>query len=162
MDDLERDLAVYVLVRTDLPSLTSGKAMAQANHAGVQMLAKHGKRKLVQDYIKLGTDQGANHFNTTIVLGATLNDIHRCNTSAQSIDETSVMFNTVIDPSYPFFVESAEIADLIPKTDQTKVIKLMENGQVLMVREEVTCAWYLGDRNNPEFRSIFDGLNLHP
>ena len=32
----KRDLAVYVLVRTDIPSMNPGKAMAQVHHAGVR------------------------------------------------------------------------------------------------------------------------------
>ena len=156
----ERDLAVYVLVRTDLPSLTPGKAMAQVHHAGVQMMAKHGNRKLVQDYVNDGIAQGAVYFNTTIVLGATLTEILERGVAAEAAGDHVVVFNTITDPSYPFFVENAEIADLIPEST-AKAIKQMSDGRILMVREEVTCAWFLGDRNNPEFRALFDGLNLH-
>lgn len=162
MEDLEKDLAVYVLVRTDLPSLTPGKAMAQVNHAGVQMAAKFSKEKLVQDYIKLGNKNGANYFNTTIVLSASINEINHCSSTAENLSDDIVIFNSIIDPSYPFFVESEEIARLIPQNDKTKIVKILENGKVLMVREEITCYWYLGDRNNQQFKAIFDGLNLHP
>ena len=59
-------------------------------------------------------------------------------------------------------VENMEIARLIPQDDATKIIKVMDNGKVLMVRPEVTCAWFVGDRNDTRFRSLFDGLDLHP
>lgn len=157
-----RDLAVYVLVRNDLPSMNPGKMAAQVHHAGVQMVAKHGKRQMVQDYYRDGIQQGAVYFNTTLVLGATLDDIIQRGHMAAAAGEDVVVFNTVSDPSYPFVVPNMEIANLIPQDDHVKAVKMLEHGQVLMVRPEVTCAWFLGDRNNPVFRSLFDGLYLHP
>lgn len=162
MEDNQKDLVVYLLVRTDLPSLNPGKAMSQCHHAGVQMVGKHGNRKLVKDYIHNGRLQGAVYFNTTIVLGATIDDIARCGKAAENAGEDVTVFNTIEDPSYPFFVESMEIANLIPQDDRIKIIKTTDNGRVLMERPEITCAWYLGDRNNLEFKSIFNGLNLYP
>ena len=156
----ERDLAVYVLLRTDLPSMNPGKAAAQVHHAGVQMMAKHGKRQLVQDYVKDGIAQGAVYFNTTLVLGATLTDIIQRGQEAENAGDDVVVFNTVTDPSYPFFVENAEVADLIPES-VAKAIKKMPDGRILMVRPEVTCAWFLGNRNDPQFRALFEGLDLH-
>lgn len=162
MEENIRDLVVYVLLRTDLPSMNPGKAAAQVHHAGVQMAAKHGKRQLVQDYIKDGIAQGAVYFNTTLVLGATLDNIIRCGQEAENAGDDIVVFNTVTDPSYPFFVENTEIAALIPQTETTRAVKYMADGRVLMVREEVTCAWFLGDRNDARFRELFVGLDLHP
>lgn len=162
MQETQRDLAVYVLLRTDLPSMNPGKAAAQVHHAGVQMMAKHGKRQLVQDYVKDGIAQGAVYFNTTLVLGATLDDIIQRGQAAGAAGEDVVVYNTVVDPSYPFFVENMEIAGLIPQSDTTRIIKVLDNGKVLMVREEVTCAWFVGDRNDVRFRCLFDGLDLHP
>ena len=156
----QRDLAVYVLVRTDLPSLTPGKAMAQVHHAGVQMMAKYGKDRMTQEYVTDGNAQGAVYFNTTIVLGAPLADILERSHAALVAGE-HVLCHIVTDPSYPFWVENMEIANLIPQTDMTKIIKVLDNGKVLMVREEVTCAWFLGSRTDPEFRALFDGLDLH-
>jgi hypothetical protein len=154
----QRDLAVYILARTDLPSLNPGKLAAQVHHAGTQMMANHGHHPLVQEYVQTGNAQGANGFNTTIVLGACRQEIHNVMLMAEF---KSMLFNSVVDPSYPFWVENMEIANLIPQTDMTKIIKVLDNGKVLMVREEVTCAWILGNRNDPEFRALFDGLDLH-
>lgn len=161
MEENTRDLAVYVLLRTDLPSMNPGKAAAQVHHAGVQMVAKHGKQQLVQDYVKDGIAQGAVYFNTTLVLGATLTDIIQRGQMADAAGTEVVVFNTVTDPSYPFFVDNAEIADLIPES-VARAIKQMPDGRILMVREEVTCAWFVGDRNDVRFRCLFDGLDLHP
>ena len=72
------DLAVYVLVRNDLPSLTAGKAMAQVHHAGVQMMSKYFDNKVdVREYVDIGILHGADHFNTTIVLGASKTEIRK-------------------------------------------------------------------------------------
>ena len=162
MEEKTRDMVVYVLLRTDLPSMNVGKAAAQVHHAGVQMVAKRRKSKMVDQYLQDGYDQGADHFNTTLVLGATAGDITQREQLARDSGEGVVMFNTVTDPSYPFFVENVEIANLIPQDEGTKIIKVLDNGKVLMVRPEVTCAWFVGDRNDVRFRSIFDGLDLHP
>jgi peptidyl-tRNA hydrolase len=161
MNDSE-DLVCYVLVRTDLPSLNPGKAMSQVHHAGVQMCAKHSLHTLVESYIQQGTVQGADHFNTTIVLGATLAQVKSVMDQAAGYQKSEVVFDVVVDPSYPFFVENEEIANLIPQTEQVKIIKVMPDYRVLMVRPEVTCAWFLGDRNDLRFRVLFDGLDLHP
>ena len=160
MEQVTRDLAVYVLARTDLPSMNPGKLAAQVHHAGVQMMAQFGQRLKTQDYLADGLAQGAIYFNTTIVLGATLDDIIQRTQMAGAAGDHVVLFNTVTDPSYPFFVENAEIADLIPELT-ARAIKKMPDGRILMVREEVTCAWFLGDRMDPQFRVLFDGLNLH-
>jgi hypothetical protein len=85
-----------------------------------------------------------------------------CINSAAGFLDSQVVYDRVNDLSYPFFVESMEIANLIPQDDAIKIIKVMENGKVLMVRPEITCAWFLIDRNNASARSLFDGLNLHP
>ena len=161
MEQDTQDMAVYVLVRTDLPSMNAGKAMSQVHHAGVQMVRKYGNSALVQEYINWGLAQGADHFNTTIVLGATLSQIQSVSVQAKQFDTSVVVSDTVLDPSYPFFVRDAEVADLIPETT-AQAVKQMADGRILMTRSEVTCAWFCGDRNDVRFRGLFDGLDLHP
>jgi hypothetical protein len=162
MPDAQPDLTVYVLVRNDLPSLNPGKLGAQIHHAGVQMVSKYQGSGLVQDYVNWGISQGAQYFNTTIVLAASLDQIRDVNQKCALLDKDLVISDQVIDPSYPFFVENAEIAGLIPQDLVTRVVHHMPDGRVCMVRPELTCAWYLGDRNNTEFRELFTGLSLHP
>lgn len=158
----KNNLAVYILARIDLPSLNSGKLAAQVHHAGVQMMAKFSKSKMVKNYINLGNADGADHFNTTIVLGAELDDIIQRSRIAKFLGDSIVEFDIVTDPSYPFFVENSEVANLIPQTSTTKIIKTMTDNRVLMVRKEITCAWFIGDRNNSEFKNLFEGLSLYP
>lgn len=156
------DYTVYMLVRNDLPSLNSGKGMSQVHHAGVQMVSKYSDCGLVKDYVNWGISQGAQYFNTTIVLAANLGQIRDINQKCAMLDQDGVISDQVMDPSYPFFVPNAEIAGLIPQDDQTQIVQHMPDGRVLMVRAELTCAWYLGDRNNAEFREMFTDLSLHP
>lgn len=154
------DLAVYILARTDLPSMNPGKAMSQVHHAGVQMMTLfyYYPNPIVREYLDQGLAKGADGFNTTIVLGASLNQIYVAGDKAFDL---GYIFKHVTDPSYPFVVD-AEIAKLIPETNGTKIVKVLDNGKVLMVREELTCSWFIGDRNDAIFRSLFDGLDLHP
>lgn len=162
MEDINRDLAVYVLVRTDLPSMNPGKAMSQCHHAGVQMMHTYSTDPMVIAYIMDGAKQGGGGFNTTIVLGATYDQICAAQPMATMLGQPDYLLcGSVIDPSYPFVVDK-EIADLIPKTETTKIVGELDNGKVLMVRPEFTVAWFLGDRNNPKFRALFNGLSLHP
>ena len=161
----DQDLAAYVLLRTDLPSMNPGKGAAQVHHAGVQMIAKYASSDMVQAYINSGNAAGAAYFNTTIVLGAAKHEIMNVLSAAENLANYSpntVMFGSVTDPSYPFFVENIEIANLIPTTATTYQVNRQADGRVLMVREEFTCAWFLGSRNNILFRDLFADLRLHP
>ena len=157
--DAKPDLAVYVLARTDLPSMNPGKMAAQVHHAGTQMTSKFAEHPVVQNYLQLGCDQGADHFNTTLVLGATQNDIFNARLTAEFAGYPN---GIVVDPSYPFIVPNEELANLIPQDEQTKVVKVLDDGCVLMVRPEKTVAWFLGDRNDVNFTKIFSHLPLHP
>lgn len=158
MNNITRDLAVYVLVRTDIPSMNPGKAMAQVHHAGVQMMAEHTNHPLVKDYLKAGQKGGAKGFNTTIVLGACLADID-FRLSLAKREQIPCISSAVVDPSYPFIVER-EVWEWV-KTMKDVPGTELENGKVIATRSETTCAWFLGDRNDPDFKNLFMGLGLH-
>lgn len=153
----ERDIAVYQLVRTDMPSLNTGKALAQAHHAGVQLAIKHKDKPIFKQYIADGIAQGADHFNTTLTMSADIVLIKKILGAAR---KAKFLVDSIIDPEYPFIV-SKEIASLIPMTDKVKIVKEYLDGTVLMLRPELTIGYVIGDRNNPEFRAIVDELELH-
>lgn len=150
---MEKDLAVYVLVRNDLPSMNPGKAMAQVHHAGVQLMSKHGKDKLAKEYLDLGIQHEADHFNTTLVLSASLAQIEVVMGFANLFDD--VLADSIMDPSYPFRVDT-EIAHYLVANPEVQQVS--EN---TFVRHEVTCGWILIDRNNATIRSILDAFPLH-
>lgn len=155
---MEKDLAVYVLVRNDLPSMNPGKAMAQVHHAGVQMIIKYNDTRLVKEYIKQGTEQEADCFNTTLVLSATLSQIQNAVDIAERY--IGVPCGIVEDPSYPFFVDP-ELALFVEKDKNVKRIGPAGDKE-LFVRPEITCGWILLDRNDPVLRSIVGAMPLHP
>lgn len=154
--EIKHDYAVYLLMRTDLPSMNSGKAMAQANHSGVHMAEKlDGTSKLYREYIVSGRREGASGFNTTIVLGATKEQIE----NILKIASGNVEFDKIIDPTYPFVVDR-EISHLLdPRI--AKFSEHLDDRRSLYTREELTCAWFLGDREDPNFKGLFEGLSLH-
>lgn len=164
MNDITRDLAVYVLVRTDIPSMNPGKAMAQVHHAGVQMMALHNQHQLVKDYIEQGVNAGAMGFNTTITLAATKPQIEETMNRLDLLmgANFNVIGQRVIDPSYPFLVDREVwewMIHIVPGV--ADLTHNANNGMMLVTRSELTCAWFLGDRNIPEFKNLFDGLELH-
>lgn len=157
---MDMNLAVYVLVRNDLPSMNPGKAMAQVHHAGVQMMAYAQRYNsiLVKDYIAQGVEQGAKDFNTTLVLSASLSQIQNAVGIAEKI--MGVPCGIVEDPSYPFFVEP-ELASFVEKDSGVTRIGPSGNKE-LFVRPEITCAWLLVDRNDSIMRSVVGAMPLHP
>lgn len=92
---------LFILMRTDLPSLNPGKAMAQAAHAA------NAFQTVVQDLCLSHPDQrAANHwmrqarqgFGTTVVLAATLDQIRNAHTVAARI---GLISDVILDSTYP-------------------------------------------------------------
>ena len=129
-------LVLYVIMRTDLVSLTAGKAMAQANHAFGAL--KQRIRSCVvrqKDYLTW-QESTPQEFGTVIVLGGsegeiqtTLNDIRRLN--------LPVVAGWVHDPTYP--IQDGEVTHLIPLN---------------------TCAFVFGTK--AECRDACGWFDLHP
>lgn len=151
----QRDMVIYGLVRTDLPSMNYGKAVAHGIHAGNQIL-KYANHPLVKAYIEDGKANGADFFNTAITLGATRGQIKSIVEMARKL---GFIGEFVYDPSYPFFVD-AEAAALIPAENAVNTGIPGENGTVLMTRGEDTIGWIMGDKMDPLFRAIVGALKL--
>lgn len=149
------DPRLYILMRTDMPSLNPGKAMAQAAHAG-NMLSEHFRRLTPGDtaqeqlFAKWLGDRG---FGTTIVLcknrwsdlgrnfdpgdPTTREDLIGLIDQASSIG--NVVSGIVHDPTYP--VSDGAVTHLVPVD---------------------VCAWVFGDANDPRLRAVLDQYQLHP
>lgn len=155
--EIKHDYAVYIMARTDLPSMNSGKLGAQIHHSGVQMAVRLAKDPLFNKYLEAGRDEGADNFSTTIVLAASKDDIERVLPACAS-QRYTMWSGKVVDPTYPFVVDR-EISNLI--TGATFVEHIDER-RSLFTREELTCAWFIGDREDPTFKNLFEGLSLHP
>lgn len=157
----QHDYACYVLVRNDLPSLNPGKAMAQVLHAGHQMMYHLSEHPLVKNYLKQGIEGSADGFNTAIVLAASKNQILSTMRLAHVAGSDIILCRKVYDPTYPFVVD-LEIADLINNVNGVTVVtETGVSGMFLCTREELTCAWFLIDRNNEKARALFNDLPLY-
>lgn len=150
---MENEYVLYILMRQDLPSMNPGKAMAQASHASNAFVSEtdSGFRELKEWQSQ--TEQG---FGTVLVLGCTLTDI-------LEIEETKnpFIFGKVVDPTYPYIVNS-EIVELIDSTLHTLDPKQLDSGDFVCFREEVTCAYLFGDKNDETTIGCVGHLELHP
>ena len=150
----ETDPILYILMRTDLPSMNAGKAMAQASHAANALesashsFGKFGTLKVAFDTWKEQTSQG---FGTCIVLGATIQQINEIVGTAP----VDVAARKIVDPTYPYIVDG-EIANVILGDN----LHDPHDNHVLLVREETTCAFVFGDKKT--VAPLVAELNLHP
>lgn len=151
---------LYVLMRNDLTSLNTGKAMAQATHAGHALTAKVEKlqnEKLTELYVNWAntTRQG---FGTTIVLSVNVKEL--VETVSMLEDNVGIATEAVYDPTYPYIVDN-EFANLIPETVDTSK-RFQKDGKTVMFRNEITCGYVFGDKNSFEIRTMLKKFPLHP
>lgn len=88
--------ALYILMRTDMDSLTPGKAMAQAAHAANQFQTLVGN--LGSAAADMWSDQ-ADGFGTTIILG--VDSLREMDEVVESALEEEFHAGMVLDSSYP-------------------------------------------------------------
>jgi hypothetical protein len=141
-------------MRQDLPSLNSGKAMAQASHASNLFIYTHGKNKKVKEW------QGTLGFGTVIVLG--VESLYKLNSIiTRTSRDFKLLAGMVVDPTYPYIVANDEIGSLISEDIHTSLrIPRIDNSFVYF-RREVTCGFLFEDENLPVSSFISD-LKLHP
>lgn len=140
---------LYILIRSDLPSMSPGRAMAQASHAANAFIAKFGHRKDVKLWQK-ETTQG---FGTAIVLSASLPQITEIVCGLKEPNEL------VVDPEYGVRTDK-EMLHLI---DRTKILDnktiVNDDGTVVIFKEVITCAYVFGSKDGLE--PILGHLKLH-
>lgn len=151
-------LIAYLIVRNDLPSMNPGKMAAQAFHAGNQIAQYCGvsgerptgqRAELARSYLREGTQQGADGFNTTIGLEA---NGEQMKALLGKLDAYPYPYNAVIDPSYPFWMDE----ELIPFVSGVTITETRnpDTGMVLATRREMTGVWLIGDRDDVSFRCL--------
>lgn len=151
---------LYILMRTDLPSMNAGKAMAQASHASNAFIQMYGNLPDVKKW-KRETDQG---FGTVLVLGVTGQQL--LDTVKKAIDR-KIAADIVTDPTYPYRV-SGEVANLLaaygnlPADSRICEYQYENNKEYTLVREEITCGYVFGDKENPELVELLKEFKLHP
>jgi len=149
-------------MRTDLPSMNAGKAMAQASHASnafVKMAEGdlHEIRAQMTEQWKTETSQG---FGTVLVLAATQKEIEDAVEAARL---NMLIAGQVTDPTYPYRVDNIEIANLIPTSVDTapRSVPLDTKTPVTLYRREVTCGFIFGDKDDYA-GEVVKHLKLHP
>jgi len=136
---MNENLYLYILMRTDLPSMGAGRAAAQASHAANAFIYKYGDRADVKEWQKQ-TPQG---FGTAIVLGTTLDQITDLHKIAFH-DKYPTEFIT--DPDYVISIP-AEILPIIEEGSRHRLEQSpIDPNKYLYHRREVTCAYIFGDK----------------
>lgn len=101
-------------MRNDLDSLNPGKAMAQAAHAqsvlDFHMMQQEDRSITKQLYNEWKSEEG--RFGTTIVLGASIEQIEQLHERIDQIDCQGITIKRMIDPTYP--IRDGEVTHLIP------------------------------------------------
>lgn len=158
---MKKDLRLYILMRNDLESMSTGRAAAQASHAANAFIYKFGKRKNVQEWQKQ-TSQG---FGTAIVLSVSFDQLNELKkVCLQAILSKEVHTDRVVDPDYAISISS----ELIPFINQEDIssgrIKIEPSitnaNKYILHREEITCAYIFGDKEL--LKSLVENLSLYP
>lgn len=144
-----KDYRLYILMRTDLDSMKSGRAAAQASHATSAFTKSFGPNsKCHRQEVKDWMNQTKQGFGTAIVLGVTQEQI---DTLFAKPLKRWIMKEKVYDPDYVIQV-NREIASLInPLKIEFRCGKRFtynDDGTVLISRNEMTCAYVFGDKED--------------
>lgn len=160
----DKDLYAYCLVRTDLPSLGAGKAIAHAMHAGNQMtfetmVVPLQKGKAVDPDILEWHGQ-AKGFGTTIALGKGNElPLETMQAVVDTVNKLGGKANVVVDPTYPYLVDR-ELFKLMDPAVHTMPAVPGPPGFMVCFREEITTAYVFGDKGM--LKVVMGQFGLYP
>lgn len=145
----------YIIMRNDLDSLNSGKAMAQTCHAGTQFVSYLHQKfpKKIDEYF------GYDGIMTTIVLEGNKEQITALhNLYLENIKQDPYYSDDIIDNTYPFSFST----ELLPYIDTTKFSEITIKDNIAhTTREELTCSWYfIKEENVEKFKELTKKLKL--
>ena len=152
---------LYVFVRTDMPSMTPGKAQAHSGHAANAFVHKHVIKRMQKDQ-QLGdavvnwmksTDQG---FGTQINLKGAWDEVIEAHLSAKINGHIT---EKVLDPTYPYLVDSEIVGLIDPKHHSVDPIPLAD-GRVACHRAEYTAIYFFGMKE--DLKPYVGKFPLHP
>lgn len=136
---------LYILMRSDLDSMNSGKGMAQASHASNAFVKEMNESLLISENLpnsvmqrlfnewQLQTPQG---FGTVLVLA--VNEIEML-TAVEVARKLSIVAEVIHDPTYP--LQDGDFCHFLPLN---------------------TCAYIFGDKNDLLLGAIVGNFPLHP
>lgn len=155
---------LYALMRTDLPSLGAGKAIAHAAHIGNQftwrevvepMMAGQEPNPDIIEWHKL-----ARGFGTAIALGDKNQlDIETINKVVEAAKKMGFIADHVVDPTYPYLVDK-EIFKLLDESIHTEAPVPGPNGHMVCFREEISCAYVFGEKDS--LKVLLGSFGLYP
>ena len=151
-------LALYVFVRTDLQSMTPGKAQAHSGHAANHFTYNHYTISNTGDHlsdVEVWMKQ-ANGFGTQINLKGAWQEVMQ---AVDEADSDGFVTGIVIDPTYPYIVNS-EIRHLIAPLTHTLPPVEMADGNYMCFRREATAAYVFGYKE--ALQSYVGRFSLHP
>lgn len=153
---------LYVFVRTDMMSMTPGKAQAHSGHAANAFINQHyikrlnkgdGIQPMVLDWMA-ATPFG---FGTQINLKAEWDDVLEL---VRTIDKSTVgVAEIIVDPTYPYIVDE-EIVHLIDADRHTVEPIDIGNGKFACHRREATAAYVFGYKE--DLKQYLSEFSLHP
>jgi peptidyl-tRNA hydrolase len=145
---------LYVLARTDLQSMNSGKLAAQTCHAG-SAFAKQMESSEDTLYIEW-RNQTSQGFGTVLVLGVTEQQMQTANKIAKQL---GFVADIVTDPTYPAHLDKEAVDVDSPRWTLPCV---PAGDKMVTFRNETTCGFIFGDKNNPILGAIVGNFRLHP
>lgn len=149
---------LYILMRTDLPSMNAGKAMAQASHASNAFVHRKENKGTANETVNKAYDLWKNEtgqgFGTVLVLGCNREELTAIIDNVKGVND--VMGEEVIDPTYPYQV-TGEIANLL--NPDMPIYK--GDGLFVLTRQEITCGYVFGDKEGSA-GALVGKLKLHP
>ncbi len=156
-------LYAYILLRSDMPSMGYGKAIAQAMHAGNHMTHELFVKPLIdgknpEDMTVQWHQQGGG-FGTAISLGGpdeiTINVI---TSIAKAAEDLGFMAGIVIDETYPFYVDNETFGRLNSDLHTSEPVRTRDGWHCTC--EEKTALWILG--NKTDLQVLLARFNLTP
>lgn len=154
---------LYILMRNDLPSMNSGKAMAQASHCSnyfVKFMKDHRNANNESpaywpELFKVWENTTPQGFGTVLVLA--VNEV-QMREAVRVAEMFGVPAGIVNDPTYPYQT-TAELGRLVPEEKHT--LPPMFNGdKATLFRSEDTCAFIFGEKDI--VGKIVQNFPLHP
>lgn len=138
------DLALYIVMRTDLASLNAGKGMAQSAHAATALAeVRYGFLAGNPTFVEAYTTwiKQAGKFGTTLTKDGgrmkKIHDLHARFIAQIAPQSDAVSYGLIVDPTYP-----------------------LVDGDTVLEIELPTCSWYFGPRRL--LHPFFEHLPLHP
>ena len=157
------DYTLYILMRNDLPSMSTGRAMAQASHASNAFIHSVSKNK--PKSVKGWQEQTTQGFGTAIVLAANLHTISAVFSDIQDfknlrgIYHNELFLDWVVDPEYGFRTNT-EIYKLIHPNLIQESKTIVDGNNVTVFKREYTCGYVFGSKEL--LRPFLGALPLHP